>query len=438
MLVGKDRSWPESLLDMRAIKVDCDGNELWSKRMGSEWFEFCYSVVESPDSCYILAGTWQRRGDDHDIVGLVIKLSQDGDSLWSQTYGGDDSDYFFDCIITDDGGMAFVGNTGSYGDGSWDAWLVKTDADGEIEWHNSFGGQNTEELRTVIQTPDGGYALAGITASYGGGRYDLFLVKTNSSGEEEWRNHYGTDEVEWCTDAIQTSDGGYVIAGYSYSEDEYGNYYIVRTNGEGEVIWERQYATEGRYGDILQSVIQTGDGGFVLAGYSSGFRQVSSDDYYIVRIDSTGDVLWTAGYGTQHSEKCYKILATPDGGYALAGKASMPHIGDEFWLVKTGPDPVTVPYLLDPAYPAEVMLHTPYPNPFNSTTRIAFQLPYPSHVNVSIHDQQGREVTVLLNRNLTPGTHEVRWQADDQPSGMYFCMMDADGFRISKGVAHVR
>ena len=229
------------------------------------------------------------------------------------------------------------------------------------------------------------------------------------------------------------------MGGYSNFAEPYGEYYAVRTDSEGELLWERHYGTPGGYSDIMYSVLQTEDGGFILAGISGGYRPRNDEDFYIIRTDSSGEVLWTIGYGGLRGEENCQVLATTDGGYAFAGSSRSFDGGSlDFWLMKTGPDPVTVPRLIDPSYPTEFVLHSPYPNPFNSTTRIAFQLPYPSRVNLSIHDQQGREVTVLLNQNLTSGTHEVQWQGEDQPSGMYFCMMDADGFRISKGVAFVR
>ena len=284
--------------------------------------------------------------------------------------------------------------------------------------------------------------LAGYTESFGEGGSDYFLVKTDSLGNEEWNQAYGTEANDYGYDVIHTRDGGFLLGGYTYSQYFQGDYYIVRTDSEGDILWERIYSDDelGIHG-LLKSVIQVEDGGFVLAGDGGRIRPRNHDDFLIIRTDSLGEILWYTAYGGRGTEWCYEALATPDGGYAFAGiTQSMGATGNNFWLLKTTPDPLLVPRLVDPNYacPHEFVLHSPYPNPFNSATKIEFQLPFRTHVNLTIHDQLGKQVAILLDQSLSPGTHEVQWETSNEPSGPYICMFDADGFRISRQVLLVK
>ncbi|MDH5686018.1 MAG: hypothetical protein OEY73_05765, partial [Hadesarchaea archaeon] len=159
-------------------------------------------------------------------------------------------------VQTSDGGYALAGSTESYGAGGFDFWLVKTDSSGNEEWSKTFGGENDDWAYSVVQTSDGGYVLAGSTMSYGAGGEDFWLVKTDSSGNEEWSKTFGGVNRDWARSVIQTSDGGYALAGG----------WLLKTDSSGNEEWSKTFG--GANGGTAWSIVQTSDGGYALAGGS--------------------------------------------------------------------------------------------------------------------------------------------------------------------------
>ena len=190
------------------------------------------SVQQTSDGGYILA---RNAGGAQSMSSIVDgTLGADPSLSWSKTFGGGDDDWANSVIQTSDGGYALAGITRSYGAGGSDFWLVKTDSAGNEEWSKTFGGENSDWARSVIQTSDGGYALAGYTGSYGAGGEDFWLVKTDSSGNEEWNKTFGGENPDWALSVIQTSDGDYALAGVTESYSAGGfDFWLVKTEGEG-------------------------------------------------------------------------------------------------------------------------------------------------------------------------------------------------------------
>jgi hypothetical protein len=205
---------------------------------------------------------------------------------WSQTYGGSGDDYARSVVQTSDGGYALAGFTDSSGAGGFDFYLVKTDSAGNMNWSQTYGGIGDDEAYSLIQTSDGGYALAGYTGSFGAGFYDFYLVKTDSAGNTQWSKTYGGPGDDEAYSLIQTSDGGYALAGWTDSSGGGGyRFYLVKTDSSGNMLWNKTYGAAGE--NEAYSVIQTSDGGYALAGYtdSSG---AGGFDFYLVKTDSAG------------------------------------------------------------------------------------------------------------------------------------------------------
>jgi hypothetical protein len=252
---------------------------------------------------------------------------------WSQTYGGSGDDYAYSVVQTSDGGYALAGFTDSYGAGSFDFYLVKTDSAGNQNWTQTYGGSGDDFAYSLVKTIDGGYALAGYTSS-SGGYYYFYLVKTNSAGNQQWYKTYGGPSDNEARSLIQTSDGGYALAGWT---DSFGGggykFYLVKTDSTGNMLWNRTYGGPGT--NQAYSVIQTTDGGYALAGYtdSSG---AGGNDFYLVKTDAAGNMMWNMTYGGIGDDEAYSLIQTSDGGYALAGYTSSLSVGvTSFWLVKT-------------------------------------------------------------------------------------------------------
>ncbi len=299
--------------------------------------DVAYSLVQTTDGGYALAGYCDFYGTaGYDF--WVEKTDADRYSEKALTYGGESPDSGRSIIQTSDGGYALAGYTESYGSGSGDFWLIKIDQYGSVEWSQTYGGPDDDGASTVIQTSDGGYALTGYTDSYGAGNHDFWLVKTDSSGNMAFNVTMGGFDDEIAYSVIQTSDNGFALAGYTGSYGAGSNdFWFVKTDQNGDPQWNQTYG--GLNNETAYSLVQTTDGGYALAGYTESFGAGGSDAW-LVKTDSSGNVNWNQTYnnvyGQGNSERAYSLIQTSDGGYALAGITQFFSAdGNDFWLVKT-------------------------------------------------------------------------------------------------------
>lgn len=236
------------------------------------------------------------------IVDITGKTTIDGGSHqrhlgltyhtlgWSKTYGTANPEVARSMIRTDDGGYAMVGYRYPISPGTNDFWLVKTDADGNMQWNNTYGGASYEDAYSIVKTSDGGYAVVGFTMSFGAGGFDFFLVKTDSNGNEQWNKTYGgaNDDIAYCV--IQTSDGGYAIAGQTQSFGAgFNDFWLVKTDANGNEQWNKTYGGMGY--DEAPSLVQTADGGYSLAGRTTSFGTGSSD-FWLIKTCIESGLAW--------------------------------------------------------------------------------------------------------------------------------------------------
>ena len=256
---------------------------------------------------------------------------------WNKTYGGVSGDEALSVVQTNDGGYAIAGRTTSFGASSSDFWLVKTDPAGNIVWNQIYGGADYERAESVVQTTDGGYAIAGCTTSFGAGIWDYWLVKTDSTGNMQWNHTYDRTTVDYVWSVVQTSDGGYALAGSSgsFSNAELSDFWLVKTDSTGNMLWNQAYG--GENSDSGSSVVQTTDGGYAIAGCTTSFG-AGGDDFWLVKTDSTGNMLWNHTFGGEGNDEALSVVQTNDGGYAIAGYTTSfdPNATSDAWLIKLG------------------------------------------------------------------------------------------------------
>jgi hypothetical protein len=325
-LAGFTRSYGAGAEDFWLVRTDSSGNIQWNKTYGGAADDTAYSLVQTSDGGYALAGCTNsyRAGDS----AYLVKTDASGNVQWNQTYGGGGDDYYaYSLVQTSDGGYAMAGSLSHIY-----FWLVRTDSSGNMQW-NQTCGDSLGDANSVVQTSDGGYALAG---SYGS---DFSLAKTDSSGNTKWSQTYGSTPDEKARSVVQTSDGGYALAGCTGSEGTgHNGFYLIKTDSSGNMQWNQTYGgitTD----DSANSVIQTSDGGYALAGISEIPGQKS---FWLIKVDSSGNMQWNQTY--EGGEGTCSLVQTRDGGYAMAGDISVyvprdyPDVGywqDDFWLVKT-------------------------------------------------------------------------------------------------------
>ncbi|MBK8845497.1 MAG: hypothetical protein IPO27_02630 [Bacteroidetes bacterium] len=325
IIAGTTTSYGSGGRDILVIKTNAVGDTTWTKTFGGAMDnEYGFCVQQTSDSGYIVSGV---ASSFDDVAGdmYLIKLNATGDTLWTRTYGGIGYEWGAYVQQTLDGGFIITGQTPAFGAGGFDAYLVKLNSSGNISWTKTYGGSGLEIGSAVQQTSDGGYILTGEIGSFGAGGGDFYLVKTDSVGNVVWTKAYGHSGTEGGVTVKQTSDGGYIIGGSS--EDTLGNLgfdmCLIKTNASGDTLWAKLYG--GALIDECYEVVQTSDGGYIMCGKSFSFSALGDYDVYVVKINSQGVVQWSKTYGNSSSSSANdignSIQQTIDGGYIITGES---------------------------------------------------------------------------------------------------------------------
>ena len=355
----------------------------WQKTIGGSDLDELISVQQTADHGFILGGLSRSN-----ISGIksensqgaldywVVKLDSSGNIEWQNTIGGNDDEELFSVAQTSDGGYILGGVSESdiSGDktenhiGSYDYWVVKLDAGGNIQWQNTIGGTGDDRLYSVSQTVDGGYILGGWSLSNisgdktenSNGSWDYWVLKLDNTGNIQWQNTIGGSNGDYLYSVRQTQDGGYILGGASDSnisgdktENTNGgrDYWVVKLDANGVVQWQNTIG--GNLDDMLYSLYQTSDGGYILGG--SSLSAISGDktencwgnnDFWIVKINSTGVIEWENTIGGSDDDRLWSIQQTTDGGYVAGGWSRSNISGDktdnsngsnDYWIVKINP-----------------------------------------------------------------------------------------------------
>jgi hypothetical protein len=334
-LVGFTRSFGDGDTNAWLVKIDEYGEMEWNKTYGEAGSESdAASLIQTLDGGYAFVGSTAKGISlwSTEYNAWLVKTDETGNIEWSKLYGGTGSDSFSSLIETSDGGYVLAGSTTSFGAGEKDFWLVRTDASGNVQWNQTYGGSGAESSPYgLIQTLDGGFALAGQYSPSGSVFCDSLLVKTDRSGNLEWSKTYGGARMDYATALIQIADGGFALAGCTDSFDVGGyDFWLILTDGIGNVRWNQTYGTIDQ--DTNPSLVLTGDTGFALAGYTNP----DLADLMLVRTDGFGNIIWNQSYVGQALSGLPSLVQTVDGGFALAGaKGFRGATSDDFWLIKT-------------------------------------------------------------------------------------------------------
>jgi hypothetical protein len=515
IITGVTESYGAGLEDILLIKTNAEGDAQWIKTFGGEQDDGGCSVQQTTDDGYIVAGYTSSSGAGS-VDALLVKVDSLGNQVWQETFGSWGSDGARSVQQTFDEGFIITGWTWSYGTVMGDLWLVKIDSQGNEEWNTSFGGNGYDRGFSVQQTTDGGYVATGWTDSYGAGNDDVWLVKADSQGNEEWNKTFGGSGRDQGQSVQQTTAGGYIITGYTRS---YGagddDVWLIKTDSLGIEDWKMTYG--GVYSDVGYSVQQTTDGGFIITGHTLSYG-AGVHDFFLIKADALGDTLWTRAFGGSNIDIGNSVQQTADGGYILVGYTRSYGAGNyDVWLLKIEGEGVQLNpprnlFVTDAGYstwdpPASrdllgynifldsvfvyfttdlyyqytdltnnqtylagvsalyddgesqtieyeftyletsienEILHTTilidnYPNPFNHITTISFTtLDFDKNTEITVYNLIGQIVKQVVNEQLAPGEHSVNWDGTDDvgnevPSGVYFYKLsDSEYYETKK------
>lgn len=352
----------------------------WQNTIGGNSYDWLLSIDQTTDGGYILGGytSSDLSGDKTDVSRggydlWIIKLEPTGEIEWQKTIGGGNSDQAFDIHQISDGSFVVIGYSESNigGDksensqGSADYWVLKLDTLGNILWQNTIGGSETDIARAIVETADGGFLLGGgsmsdisgdkTTANFGFD--DYWVLKLNSVGDIEWQQSYGGEQIDVLMSMEQTNDGGFILggisqSGYSGNKTEacqgINDYWIIKIDDAGNILWQNTIG--GNNDDKLHQIHCTSDGGYILAGDSQS--DLSGDktewsmglyDFWIVKVDSTGQIVWQNTIGGSEYDYLFDIKETTSGQFILTGHSNSAISGDktssnygwfDYWVMK--------------------------------------------------------------------------------------------------------
>ena len=307
-------------------------DSLWSQMYGGDSYELGFEVDQTSDHGYIIVGYTSSFGAGEDDVYLV-KTDSLGNEEWSRTYGESFDDWGHSVRQTSDGGYIITGYSGAYP--NYNIYVIKTDALGNQMWTQIIGDSYRDEGMCIRQTSDGGYILTGVVELNGSDSKDLCLIKMNAFGEIQWNHVFGGLGYEEGNSVQQTGDGGYIVAGYTSSSGA-GSWdvLLIKTDSLGNETWFRTYGgTSTENGECVQ---QTNDGGYIIAGYSSSFSINNAYEIYLIKTDASGNEQWSRNIGIEDNNYSYSVQQTIDGGYILAGRAASLQPTDcDVYIVKT-------------------------------------------------------------------------------------------------------
>jgi Secretion system C-terminal sorting domain len=410
-------------MDIWVIKLNHVGMKQWEKTIGGSDDDYPGAIKQTTDGGYIITGT--TRSTDGDVIdkhdnadAWVVKLGAEGMIEWQKTIGGSGNDFGYSVQIAADSSFIVTGATNSSdGDldsnrGGADYMLAKISKEGTLEWIHTYGGSGEDISAYVATTTDGGYILCGSSNSSDGiitdnhGAQDYWIIKTDSEGIMVWQKSYGGNNLDYANMIQPTNDGGYVVCGMTYSDDQYitGNhggvdYWIIKLDDTGAMQWQR--ALGGSKDDYANSIKKTSDGGYIVGGYTNSNDSMvtgyhDSTDAWVVKLSSAGAIQWQKTYGGTRIDYANWVEPTADGGYIMAISSQSSdcdvtnnHGDFDFFIVKLAGTSTMPTQVAEHEDRQEVQI---YPIPVHSLLHIAMAEPNSTY-----------EITDVLGKLLISG-----------------------------------
>ena len=401
------------------VHLDANGHVVWQRRYWEFPLSGMRSIAETPDHGFVFAGTHNRSDDTG-----VLRVDSMGSPLWYRHYRPLSLSMAVDIVATPDGRLAVLlyGGSGALAHPA----LWRLNANGDSLWTRQYGSTVSAWAHEVVVTPDGGFLIGALRAYYHPVvAMQPWIMKTDSAGQVQWERLLGTDGDEWCNSLALTEDGGCIIAG-SYDPDGTLTHiypFAARLSGSGDSLWANVWWD--REGAAVCRCRRLPDGGFGLVGNAlNAYPDRDSSRYFMMEIDTVGDLLWDRCYdGGSSSAGAMALCVLADSSLAIGGgQWNGPATRDDAWAARLQWPASAVPSFIP--HPSSFILSC-FPNPFNPSTTISFSLPRSAKVEISIFDITGRLVETLADHRFESGEHSLVFDGTALPSGIYFARLHA-------------
>jgi len=425
IVVGFTETFGSGSRDFYVIRTEPDGDTIWTKTFGGAGFDVACDIIKTDSGHYLIGGCVNSVASEGDIY--LLKIDENGNTLWTKTIGTTDNEYLYKIRKTSDGGFIMCGYTEDYFEYKY--YIVKTDSYGDTLWTKAY---DYGRANWIEQTNDGGYILMVYRYGMLNTLEEFYLVKLDESGGIMWTRSYAAG-LKWVVGYAvqQTADSGYIMAG---RVDDYGaggsDFFIIKSSSNGDSLWSKTFG--GASDERAFTLIKTSDGGFLIGGYTGTFGG-GFFDFYLVKTDENGDSLWTRTYGGSWQEMAYDIKETNDGGFVIAGYTQTYGAGlFDFYLVKTDANGLLTGVENQNNHRIDFELYQNYPNPFNPSTNIQYAISNRQFVSLKVYDILGNEIATLVNDEKPAGRYEVEFNTSNinhhPSSGVYFCRLQTENY----------
>ena len=320
------------ILGVILCTLNVSAQDVFTQTFGGKQNEHGIDIVETRDQAYLCLGTTDSYGKGKNDI-CVLKLDVSGRIIWRKVMGGTYHDRANDLLETRDGNYVIAGYTKNEDSGHNDAWVFSLNRHGELMWSHTYGGNKEDHARAITQTSDGGFLLAGFSESYTKGSRDIWVIRLNAVGEMLWQNNYGGKGAEEAYDVVQTRDEGFIIGGYQRYDREQlkADMLMVKIDRNGKGIWRKSFKAKGN--DVIEKVIETHTGDYLAAGWAYSPENKSLDGK-LLKVSPSGRMIWEKYYGGAAKDAIYDIEESSDGDYVMVGQTASYSNSDDAWLLK--------------------------------------------------------------------------------------------------------
>lgn len=433
ILLGHTKSFGAGSDDLWLLSITVSGDTIWTNTIGWEDTEVSANLVKDFDEGYTIFGSFKKYLGGFWNVFLVGS-NEIGRMEWASIHDWTGGFYtsVYDGIMHPDGGYLVISAFERDGvlNSDWDNWLIRTNSNGDTIWTKNYGGDGNDFCSDIKISHEGGIIMGGGEKGNGDSHYDWWLLKTDISGNIDWQKVWGSVKDEWINEIYKITDG-YIIAGITRS---YGHGktdgWLRKIDKEGNSIWDKTFG--GSEDDYINDVIQTTDGGYIFIGSTKSFGE-GDYDYWINRLDSEGNIIWSETYGGEDWDAARFVILSEENSYLIGGETYSQGSGDsDAWLIKlkTNND-----NLINQNYnliTRNFYLKQNYPNPFNSLTKIKYSIPNESNVILSVYSLNGRLIKTLVEDHKKAGCYEEKWNATNLPTGIYIYRIETKNYVSAK------